>query len=387
MVESVPLTRYIAHLDLDCFYVSVERIKNPTLIGKPVVVGGSPQGRGVVASASYEARAFGVRSAMPTAQALRFCPNLIIVRGDYKSYTDYSNRLYKRMLDFAPVVERASIDELYMDFTGCESLFGNDLPRLMHTLKQLVWDEFKLPCTIALASNKTLAKIAAGTVKPNGLCIVPLGEEKQFLAPLLVESIPGVGKVSEARLKQHGFRTIADLQRSSPEKMERLLGAHGVWFFRVANGEGSVTVHTSHKRKSISHEETFARNIKDRAELEKILHGIVQEVSSTLRAKQCKARTITLKIRYSDFTTLMRARTIAPTDDDPVIFRVVRELLLKNYTGRLPLRLLGVKLSSLADERQQELDLFADPRRSEVLKAVDSLRKKFGDDVIQVGST
>lgn len=351
------------------------------------MVGGSPQGRGVVASASYEARAFGVRSAMPAAQAVRLCPGLIIVRGDYRSYTDESNTLYKRMLDFAPVVERASIDELYMDFTGCESLYGNDLPRLMHTLKQLVWDEFKLPCTIALASNKTLAKIAAGTVKPNGLCIVPHGEEKQFLAPLLVESIPGVGKVSEARLKLHGFTTIADLQRSSPEELERLLGAHGVWFFRVANGEGSVTVHTSHKRKSISHEETFARNIKDRAELEKILHGIVQEVSSTLRAKRGKARTVTLKIRYSDFTTLMRARTIAPSDDDSVIFRVVRELLLKNYTGRLPLRLLGAKLSSLADERQQELDLFADPRRSEVLKAVDSLRKKFGDDVIQVGST
>ncbi|MEK6565718.1 MAG: hypothetical protein AABZ41_03320 [Bacteroidota bacterium] len=169
--------RFIAHLDLDCFYVSVERIKNPSLNGKPVVVGGTPTGRGVVASASYEARKYGVHSAMPAGRALRLCPNLIIVQGNYGEYEDYSDRIYRRMQEFSPVVERASIDEMYMDFTGCEHLYAEDLPGLMRRLHQLVWDEFTLPCTVALSANKLVSKVAAGTAKPNGVIHVSHGSE------------------------------------------------------------------------------------------------------------------------------------------------------------------------------------------------------------------
>jgi DNA polymerase-4 len=381
-----PPQKQIAHLDLDCFYVSVERIKNPALNGKPVVVGGTPTGRGVVASASYEARAFGVRSAMPTGQALRLCPSLSVVRGDYRAYKDYSDRLYRRMLDFAPIVERASIDEMYMDFTGCKSLYQNDLPRLMQELKQIVWDDFNLPCTIALASNKTIAKIAAGTVKPNGLCVIPHGMEKPFLAPLPIEVIPGVGKKTEAFLKKKGFRTVADLQAVSLQRLEELLGAHGVWLHRVVHGGGSEIVHPEHVRKSISQEETFARDTSNRAELESILFSLVEGVCSTLRSRQWMAGTVTVKIRSSDFKTITHARTITPTNDDPEVFRVTKELLSEGYEGNRPLRLLGVRLSNFINKQNDQPLLFPqETKRSQVLNAVDSLRKKFGDDVIHVG--
>lgn len=379
---------HIAHLDLDCFFVSVERIKNPDLIGKPVVVGGTPSGRGVVASASYEARAFGVRSAMPTGQALRLCPSLIVVRGDYNAYLDYSQRLYKRMLDFAPIVERASIDEMYMDLTGCESMYNHDLPELMAKLKKLVWDEFQLPCTFSLAANKTIAKIAAGTVKPNGLCIIPAGQERSFLAPLPIEVIPGVGKKTEAYLKKKGFQTVADLQAVSLERLENLLGSRGIWLHRVVQGGGSQTVHADHIRKSISHEETFASDTRDRADLEERLFAMVEHLCSSIRAKQWKARTVTVKLRYSDFKTISRARTISPTNDDPRIFRTVRELLVEGYTRKLPLRLVGVRLSHFVDQNFTEPSLFpAESKRSQALVAVDELRKKFGKDVIHTGGT
>ena len=211
--------KYLAHLDLDCFFVSVERIKNSSLNGKPVAVGGTPSGRGVVASASYEARKFGVHSAMPAGQALRLCPSLILVRGSYSDYTDYSDRLYERMLEIAPVVERVSIDEMNMDFTGCEALYNNDLPGFMKTLQAMVWKEFSLPCTIGLASNKTIAKIAATSVKPAGVRFIPHGEEKQFLAPLHVDALPGIGVKTAPRLIHKGIHLVSDLQVLTPQQM------------------------------------------------------------------------------------------------------------------------------------------------------------------------
>jgi DNA polymerase-4 len=376
----------IAHLDLDCFFVSVERIKNPGLRGKPVVVGGTPSGRGVVASASYEARAFGVRSAMPTGQALRLCPHLIVVRGHYSAYSDYSDRLYRRMLDFTPAVELASIDEMYLDLTGTEKLYHHDLPGLIGRLQKLVADEFQLPCTISLASSKTIAKIATDQVKPNGIAVVPHGTERDFLAPLPIGVIPGVGKKTEDALHRRGFRLVSDMQRLSAEEFTRLLGKHGVWLHRVVGGGGSETVVRHHTRKSIGKEETFAHDIADRSQLEKILFDLIESVCSRLRGKHWKTSTVTLKLRYADFKTITRAETIRATNDDPVVFSTVRELLGHAYTRKLPLRLLGVQLSHFVDEQDPEPELFpSEDRRAQVLEAVEHIREKFGEDSIHVG--
>lgn len=377
--------RYIAHLDLDCFYVSVERIKDPSLNGKPVIVGGSPTGRGVVASASYEARAFGVRSAMPTGQALRLCPQAIIARSHFEEYGIYSNKLYKRILELAPIVERASIDEMYLDLTGCEHLYGNDLPGFIKKLQKIVWKEFTLPCTISLASNKAVAKIAAGTVKPNGVIYVPHGEEKTFLAPLSIDVIPGVGKKTADTLKIKGFNLVADLQAVPRDKVVKLLGKHGLWIHDVANGFGSEFITPEYTRKSIGSEETFAHDIADHHQLEKRIFPLVENVCSILRSNHWKAKTITVKLRYSDFKTITRAESIPPTNDDTVVFRTVRELLRKGRTRSLALRLLGVRLTNFVDETQPDLFQTTE-KRDNALEAVDKLREKFGEDIIHVGT-
>jgi len=379
-------TKQIAHLDLDCFFVSVERLKDPTLIGKPVAVGGAPGGRGVVASASYEARAFGVRSAMSTARALRLCHHLIVVRSRHHEYGEISEKLSARMEQIAPVVERASIDEMYMDFTGCESLYNNDLPGFMRTIQKLVSDEFHLPCSIALATSKTLAKIAVGTVKPNGVCVVPAGQEEQFLAPLSIAVIPGVGEKTEEVLRARQFHNIGDLQKATEEQLVRHLGASGRWLHAVAHGRGSDALSADHTCKSISREETFGQDLRSLPDLEEELHALVEDVSATLRKKGWRVCTIQLKLRYADFTTVTRARTIDPTDDDPVVFETVKSLFHAAYDKRQAVRLLGVHLSNFDDASQMELPL--NPRREhreELLKAVDKIRARFGDDVIHVG--
>ncbi len=377
---------WIAHLDLDCFFVSVERINDATLIGKPVAVGGSPKGRGVVASASYEARAFGVRSAMPTSQALRLCPSLLVVRGHHEQYGEVSNRLYQRMLEISPAVERASIDEMYLDFTGTQKLYG-DLSLYMPKLQKLVLDEFSLPCTVALSANKLVSKIAAGTVKPNGVITIPPGTEASFLAPLPVAAIPGVGAKTEEFLSKRGFRTVADIQHRSQDEFLDLLGKHGLWIYAAAHGKGSEHIVSEYTRKSISREETFGHDIQDLAELEKTLFELTEDVCSTLRKKGWKTRTVSIKFRYSDFTTFTRDHTVEPTDHDAVIFRTAAELLKANFDGRRKLRLIGVRLSNFMEDAQLELTL--DPstgKDDKVLKAVDDIRKKFGSDIVHVGT-
>jgi len=374
---------YIAHLDLDCFYVSVERINDPALIGKPVVVGGSPQGRGVVASASYEARRYGVRSAMPTGRALKLCPQLLIVRGHHRQYGEISDRLFHRMTDISPAVERASIDEMYMDFTGTEKLYGNDLPGYMHTLQKLVLDEFSLPCTISLSSNKLVSKISANTVKPNGVIAIPHGEERTFLAPLPIDVIPGVGKKTGEYLRSKGFRTVGDIQSTPQQNFLKLMGKHGAWFYDAAHGRGSSQISTDHTRKSISREETFGSDIGSITELERVLKDLTSDVCSTLRRKNFHTRKVSVKLRYSDFTTITRDKSVDETNNDVDIFAAASALLRKNFDTNRKLRLIGVRLSSLAEIEQLELDFFGKERRDvHMLEAVDKLRKRFGRKVI-----
>ncbi len=378
--------KYIAHLDLDCFFVSVERIKNSGLIGKPVIVGGRADERGVVAAASYEARKFGVHSAMPTARAQKLCPNLIIVRGRHSEYSRISEQLYKRMCEIAPLVERASIDEMNMDFTGCENLYKNDLPGFMKTIQKIVLDEFKLPCTIGLASNATIAKIAANQVKPAGVIFVPHGKEAAYLAPLDISVIPGIGKKTEEFLRNKGFQKVADIQAKSESELLSILGKHGSWILRAASGQGSDIIGEEWDAKSISREETFAKDISDRKTLEKVIFELTEDVCRQLRSHNWMARTVTLKLRTSDFKTISRGKSIEPANDDTVISRIARELLRSSYTSKLPIRLIGVRLTNFQEEEQIELSLSPDKEKKQtILKAVDQIRKKFGKDVIHVG--
>ncbi len=380
------MKKFIAHLDLDCFFVSVERIFEPSLIGKPVVVGGTGR-RGVVSSASYEARAFGVRSAMPTGQAMDLCPGLIVVRGRHGEYGKLSKRLYHFLCDYAPIIQQASIDEMYMDFTGCEKLYNNDLPGLMRTIQALVKREFKLPCTIALSSNKVVSKIATGVVKPEGLIAIEHGLEKEFLAPLDINVIPGIGAKTEKELRKYDINIVRDLQRAGRETIQSILGDHGGYFYRTAMGIGSDTLDVEWKRKSISNEQTFSTNIVETQELLKYLYELTESVCYNTRRYGWKGKTVKLKLRYSDFSTITRNVTLKePTNDDKVVFEAVRALLLRGYSRRSPVRLLGVGLSQFTGAEEKPPSLFPeDDRRSQALSAVDKLRKKFGDDAIHTG--
>jgi len=378
--------KYIAHLDLDCFFVSVERIKDPSLIGKPVIVGGRTEERGVVAAASYEARKFGIHSAMPTVRAQKLCPKLIIIRGRHSEYSRMSDKLYKRICEIAPIVERASIDEVNMDFTGCENLYNNDLPGFMKTIQKIVLDEFRLPCTIGLASNATLAKIAANQVKPAGIIFVPHGKEAEYLAPLDISVIPGIGKKTEEFLRSKGFNKVADIQAKSESELISILGKHGSWVLHAASGQGSDVIGEECDAKSISREETFAKDISDRKVLEKVIFELTEDVCRQLRSNNWKARTVALKLRTSDFKTITRGKSIEPTNDDTVVARIARELLRSSYTGKLPIRLIGVRLTNFEEEEQMELSLSPDKEKKQaILKTVDQIRKKFGKDIIHVG--
>jgi DNA polymerase IV len=382
------LLPYIAHIDLDCFFVSVERIKDPSLIGKPVVVGGSSNRRGVIASASYEARKFGIHSAMPTARAMRLCPELIVVGGHHHLYSEYSDRLYEHMINIAPIVERASIDEMYLDFTGCENLYDGDLPGYMKILQTIVLSEFKLPCTIGLASNKLVAKIAANRVKPAGVIFVPHGKEERYLAPLPIGVIPGIGKKTEELLQDRGFKLVADLQAVSVKDICRLLGAHGEWIYNASHGRGSSTLAPEHDAKSISREETFSEDISETEILEKKLFALVEDVCASLRRHNLKARTVTLKLRTSDFKTTTHQYSHHPTDYDPEIRNISMDLLTSNHDGKTPLRLIGIGLSNFTNESQLELDLESGKeKRDKILKAFDRLRNKYGDDSIKFGES
>jgi DNA polymerase-4 len=380
--------KYIAHLDLDCFFVSVERIGNPGLLGKPVVVGGDPSGRGVVASASYEARKFGIHSAMPTARALRLCPDLIVIHGRHGEYAETSRRLYDYLLSIAPVVERASIDEMNIDFTGCESLYHENLSVYIKELQQNIREKFQLPCTIALASNKLIAKIAANRVKPNGVITISHGTESQFLAPLPIDCIPGVGEKTAVKLHAKGIRTISQCQILPEAELVHLLGSFGVYLYRAVRGDGSTRISMTRVRKSVSKEETFSTDIKELHRLESTLFSMVEDICSQCRKNGWKAGTVTVKFRYADFTTFTRQQSCRPTDFDPEIFAITKQLFHTHYDRNRPLRLIGVGLSNFLDNTDREPSLFEDSNeKSDILKAVDSLRKKFGSDVIRFGNT
>jgi DNA polymerase-4 len=382
------VNRYILHIDLDAFFVSVEQVLAPELRSEPVVVGGQPDRRGVVASASYEARAFGIRSGMPLAQAYRLCPKAIFLQGSFPAYRDASEKFMTILADFSPCLEPAGLDEAYLDITGCES-YGTP-HQLALSMKERVQNELKLVASVGLATCKVVAKIASDLGKPDGLVEVAAGQEKNFLATLPIANLPGVGKRTEQTLKGMGIKTIGQLAVLPPELLKSRFGAAGIMIHHYANGMDNRDVEPPGEAKSISRETTFAEDTLDRNFLQAILRYLCERVGAELRQEGKHARTITLKLRYADFETITRRLSSREaTDADEVIFAGAVKLLDRALARRRKLvRLIGVGVSNLYSYGRQLHLLDSTPQRLRHLdKAIDRIRKKYGFASIQTGRT
>ncbi len=401
-----PAARSILHLDLDAFYASVEVIDRPELRGKPVIVGGDER-RGVVAAASYEARKSGVHSAMPTATAKRLCPKGIFLPVRMSRYAEMSDTVFAIYRRFSPLVEPLSIDEAFLDATGCERLFGG-AEEVARKIKAAVREETGLTVSAGVAPNKFLAKIASDLGKPDGLTVVPPGGEQDFLDPLPVGKLWGVGKVTEEALLRREIRTIGDLRRSPRETLVRTFGAHGEHLHELARGIDDRPVETEREAKSVGHEDTYDHDLRDRGAMRRELLALSDRVSSRLRHGGIKGRTVTLKVKYHDFVQVTRAITLSdPTDDGGTIYRCALDLLLDTEAGARAVRLLGISVSKLVPaagapkkDRMEQLGLFGrartgapeprkpvDPEKRENLnRAVDRIREKFGPGGIVPGA-
>ena len=381
----------LACLDLDAFFVSVERAKNPGLRGKPVVVGGDPsRGRGVVACASYEARAFGIHSAMPAARARRLCPRAVFIPPDFEAYREASRRVKGLVERAAPEVEQASVDEFFFSFRGCERLYRGDFFGVLTQLRDAIRETVGITASAGLAATRTTAKILATLAKPDGQMKALPGHEAALLAPLPVEAIPGVGE----RLKEHlnglGIRTIADLQKVPPGLLKAAVGKWGEELHAKAwgRGGGEAGFGPPQRPRSVSAEETLEADTTDLALLRRTLFWLVQKTAFRAHRKGLWGRTLSVKIRYADFATESMARTFAsPTAAYPLLEAAALELFHALYTRRVRLRLVGVELSRLEpDPRQLTLDFLGD-RKADILSgAVDGVRKKHGLYSISMGA-
>ncbi len=366
--------RIIAHFDLDSFFVSVEILNNPSLKGKPVIVGGRE--RGVVAACSYEARKFGIHSGMPSKKALQLCPQLIVSNSSRADYSRYSRWITQIIAAKAPLFEKASVDEFYIDLTGMEKFF-NPLQWTID-LRQEIIDETHLPISFGLASNKMVAKIATNEAKPNGYLQVPFGKEKEFLAPLAVNKIPGVGDHTHEILRSMGIVTIEDISKRTPEELEERLGKWGADLWQKSQGIHNREVSQYHEAKSVSSENTFNENKTDMRFLKSELVRLTEKIAFELRQDGKVAGCVAVKIRYQDFETVSRQTTVPYTCADDEIIPVVKELFDKLYRKGEPVRLLGVRLSELTNDAIQT-NLFDDvERKSNLYKAIDNVKNRFG---------
>jgi DNA polymerase IV len=338
--------RQVIHLDLDAFFASVEVLLNPELKGKPLIVAmGNPHGRGVVSTASYEARRFGVHSAMPLFQAARLCPQAIIVPVRHHVYSEYSRRVMAILREASPLVEQVSIDEAYV---GIEP--ARDAAQVARAIQQRIKNEIGLDCTIAVASNKLVSKVACNTVKPRGFIVVPPGEERTFLAPLPIEKLPGAGKVTRTKLARWNVKTIGDLANAPVNELRAELGKWGVYLHQAALGQDDSPIVTESKPKSISEENTFDHDTRDAAQIEKLLAEMSEGIARALQHEEFTARTVVLKLRYSDFTTITRQATLhAPTADAAEIRACALRLLRTHWDRRRALRLVGVGAQNLIE--------------------------------------
>ncbi len=373
MLEKVQ--HIIAHFDLDSFFVSVECLNDPSLKGKPVIVGGHNE-RGVVAACSYEARKFGIHSAMPMKAAMRLCKQAIVVSGTYSEYGRYSKWVTDIFASKAPLFEKASIDEFYLDLTGMDKFF--DPLQWTMELRQHIIDETGLPISFGLANNKMVAKIATNEAKPNGFLQVPFGKEREFLSPLDVNKIPGIGEQTEQVLLYMGIKKIADIHRHSQKELEEKLGKWGVDLWNKSHGIHTSKITPYHEAKSISTENTFHENITDTKYIMSELVRMTEKISYELRQDGKVSGCIAVKIRYPDFETTSRQTSVPCTAADDEIIPVVKNLFNKLYKKGNPIRLLGVRLSDLSNEAIQT-NIFSNAEKKKTLySAIDNVKNRFG---------
>jgi DNA polymerase-4 len=378
---------------MDAFFVSVEELYDPVLKGKPVVVGGQRDERGVVSAASYAARKFGVHSAMPLRTAAKLCPQAIFVNGHPERYRECSEKVHKVLCAFSPQVEMASIDEAYLDMTGTARLHGPPL-KAAHALHARMKAETLLNCSVGIGSSRLIAKVSSGQAKPNGVLWIVPGEEAKFLAPLDVREIPGVGKVMEGHLHALGIKKVADLAKLEERELEDRFGKWGLALAGKARGQDAggwfdTEVGEDTGAKSISHEHTYNEDTADVAQLEATLMRLCEMVGRRLRESNLHTRTVQLKLRYKDFTTITRAHTLpAPTQLDTEIFEQIRALFRKNWKKGAQVRLLGVQTSSFESQPEQ-ISLLENSRQQrwkDALAAADRLRDKFGESSVKLAA-
>ncbi len=378
------VTRAIFHVDLDAFFCCVEELRNPALKGKAFVVAGAADARGVVSSASYPARKYGVRNAMPTSQAVRLCPGLIIVPHSHGVYGEYSARVMRRLRDYCEAMQQLSVDEAFLDMSG----FPGDPAQVAAEIKARVMREVGLPASIGVAGSRLVAKMASGAAKPNGVKVVAAGEEAAFLAPMHVGELWGVGKVSATKLEALGFKTIGDLQRASPDQLKKLYPNGAQELIDRAHGRDESTVHAWREVKSISEEHTFSRDVRDAAVLRKMLLSLSDQVAARVRRSGQFARTVHLKLRWSDFTTVTRQLSLAqPTQIGDEIFSASERLWKATWQHGEAVRLIGVGVSGLTEAAQASL--FDEDARTDKLnlaRALDQLRAQYGKDIVRRAS-
>lgn len=374
------MERTIVHMDLDTFFVSVSRLKNNALLGKPVLVGGSSD-RGVVASCSYEARKFGVHSAMPMKLARRLCPEAIIIRGDYEDYSKYSGIITDIISEQAPVYEKSSIDEFYLDLSGMDKFFG--CYKWATELRQKIQKETGLPISFGLSKNKTVSKVATGEAKPNGQMRIDFGTEKNFLSPLPISKIPMVGEKTAHLLRTMGVERIKTLQEMPVELLENVLGVNGISIWKKANGIDNTPVEPYSERKSISTEETYDSDTTDLNKLTSTLVAMTEKLTFQMRNERKLTACVTVKIRYSNFDTHTIQERIAYTSGDHTLISKVKELFDRLYTRRMLIRLVGIRFSHLVGGAYQ-IDLFEDSEQMiKLYQAMDRMKKKYGDNTVQ----
>ena len=393
----------ILHIDMDAYYASVEERENPELKGHPLVVGGSASGRGVISAANYAARAFGVRSAMPTARALRLCPDLIVIPTRGGLYQQVSRQIRDIFKRYTPLIEPLSLDEAFLDVRGSEKLYGNS-EQIGWRIKNEIRDELNLVASVGVAPNKFLAKLASDQDKPDGFTVVRHHEVQQFLDPLPVERIWGIGKAAQSKLNQVGISTVLELRQQSEERLEETFGKSGAKLWALCHGRDDRPVVTDSEAKSLSHETTFDKDVEDLATLESVALSLIEAVGFRLRESELKAKTINLKVRYHDFSTVTRSKTIdSATDSTQAIWRVAKQLINELLEKKqFAVRLIGAGVSNFGNQiqtrSQDQQDIFesfstsstdpVNPSREEKLDALsDKIRKKYGKNTIRRGKT
>ena len=373
------LQRQISHIDLDSFFVSVECRTDPKLLGKPLAIGGSSE-RGVVASCSYEARKFGVHSAMPGKLAKQLCPELLFLRGDYESYSKASNEVTEIIAEAVPLFEKASIDEFYMDMTGMDQFFGT--LKYAKELREKIISETGLPISFGLSKNKTVSKVATGLAKPNGYKYVTYGDEKTFLAPLSVRKIPMIGEKTAENLRKMGVQKIFTLQQMPIKLLESAFGKQGAMMWEKANGIDDSLITPFVDRKSLSSEETFEQDTMDVGMLESLLVSMTEDLCFKMRKENFLTGCISVKIRYADFNTHTQQIKIPYTSADHLLIPQVKALFNKLYSRRMLIRLIGVRLSNLVRGHYQ-IHLFNDHETQiHLYQALDHINKRFGNKTV-----